>query len=162
MHPGVLARGVVIRARTGYNVASRCLVGIAPSLKSGGSIYKVLWLVNKKTQYGVNMGPYILCLVTIDDLDRGISIARTLVEQKLAACVNIVPEIRSIYSWKGQVCSETERLLMVKTRQSLFPQIQRTVREMHSYEVPEIISFTMEDGLPEYLGWIDEVTKEST
>ncbi len=108
------------------------------------------------------MGPYILCLVTIDDLDKGVVIARALVEQKLAACVNIVPEIRSIYFWKGQVCDETERLLIVKTRQSLFPEVQRTVREMHPYEVPEIISFAIDDGLSEYLGWIDEVTKEST
>jgi len=136
--------------------------GLLRSLKSGGSIYKVLWFVNKKAQYGVNMGPYILCLVTIDDLDRGVVIARALVEQKLAACVNIAPEIRSIYFWKGQVCDETERLLIVKTRQSLFPDVQRIVREMHPYEVPEIISFIIQDGLPEYLGWIDEVTREST
>ena len=106
------------------------------------------------------MGHYILCLVTIDDLERAAVIARELVERKLAACVNIIPEIRSIYSWKGQVCDEKERLLIVKTRRELFPMLQELVRELHPYEVPEIISFSIEQGLPEYLRWIDETTEE--
>ena len=107
------------------------------------------------------MGPYILCLVTIDDFDRAVLIARTIVVQKLAACVNILPEIRSIYSWKGEICDDRECLMVIKTRRSLFPRLQERIKEMHPYEVPEIISFTIEEGFPEYLRWIHDVTEES-
>ena len=62
------------------------------------------------------MGPYIVCLVTIDDPAKAANIARILVEKRLAACVNIIPEIQSIYSWKGQICDEKERLMIIKTR----------------------------------------------
>jgi periplasmic divalent cation tolerance protein len=119
----------------------------------------VLWFVNKKAQYGVNMGPYILCLVTIDDFEKAVVIARTIVVQKLAACVNIIPEIRSIYSWKGEICDDRERLMIIKTRRSLFSKLQELITEMHPYEVPEIICFTIEDGLPDYLRWIHDVTE---
>jgi len=108
------------------------------------------------------MTPYLICLVTIDDAAKATVIARTLVERKLAACVNIVPEIRSIYSWKGQVCDEIERLLIIKTRAPLFDQLRDTVRSLHPYEVPEIISLTIDQGLPEYLRWIDDSTSTTT
>ena len=106
------------------------------------------------------MGPYIICLVTIDDSDSATRIARTLVEKKLAACVNIVPEIRSIYSWKGEICDDRERLMIIKTRRELFGALQTEVTALHPYEVPEIIALTIEDGLPNYLRWIDEVTQQ--
>ncbi len=104
------------------------------------------------------MGPYIVCLVTIDDPSKAINIARTLVEKKLAACVNIIPEIQSIYSWKGKVCDEKERLLIIKTRLNMFDKLQTTIKELHPYEVPEIIAMNIEHGLPEYLQWIDDST----
>lgn len=104
------------------------------------------------------MGHYIVCLVTIDDLEKAALIARHLVEQKLASCVNIVPEIRSIYSWKGEICDETERLMVIKTRRELFDDLQATVRSLHPYEVPEIIALNIDRGLPEYLRWIDDTT----
>jgi periplasmic divalent cation tolerance protein len=126
--------------------------------QSGGRIYKVLWLVNKKAQYGVNMGSYIVCLVTIDDLEKGAQIAGSLVERRLVACVNIVPQIRSIYSWKGQICDETEVLLIMKTRGGLFEAVKSAVKELHPYEVPEIVSWNIEQGLENYLKWIDDST----
>jgi len=129
-----------------------------PDPIDGGSIYKVLWFVNKKTQYGVNMGPYVLGLVTIDDPAKAANIARILVEKKLAACVNIIPEIQSIYSWKGEICSEKERLLIIKTRRDLFKELQLTVKDLHPYEVPEIIAVDIQHGLPEYLQWINDST----
>jgi periplasmic divalent cation tolerance protein len=124
----------------------------------GGSIYKGLWFVNQKAQYGVNMGRYIVCLVTIDDTEKASQIARLLVEKKLVACVNIVPEILSIYQWKGQVCEDIERLMIMKTRSELFPALQKTIKELHPYEVPEIIALNIEAGWPDYLRWIDEST----
>ena len=66
------------------------------------------------------MGSYILCLVTIDDLTKASEIAGILVEKRLAACVNIVPEIQSIYRWKGEICNDTERLMIIKTQKHLF------------------------------------------
>lgn len=104
------------------------------------------------------MGPYILCLVTIDDPEKAALIARHLVEKKLAACVNIIPEVRSIYAWKGQICDEAERLLIAKTRDALFEDLKAAVRSLHPYEVPEIIALDIDNGLPEYLRWIDDCT----
>lgn len=104
------------------------------------------------------MSSYILCLVTIDDLDKAAYIARTVVEKKLAACVNILPQIRSVYSWKGEICDEPERLMIVKTTDRLFEQLQTEIKKLHPYDVPEIISLNIDRGLPDYLQWIDETT----
>ncbi|MDQ7781578.1 MAG: divalent-cation tolerance protein CutA [Desulfomonilaceae bacterium] len=104
------------------------------------------------------MGPYILCLVTIDDLDKAVHMARTIVEKKLAACVNILPQIRSIYSWKGETCDEAEQLMIVKTTDYLFERLQEEIKRLHPYEVPEIIAFNIDRGLPDYLRWIDDTT----
>jgi periplasmic divalent cation tolerance protein len=130
----------------------------ASSVKSGRKIHKGLWFVNKKTQYGVNMGPYSLCLVTINDLKKAREIAGFLVQEGLAACVNIIPEIRSIYKWNGEVCDEIEGMLVIKTRSELFEKLQQTVKELHPYEVPEIISVNIESGFPPYLQWIHDST----
>jgi periplasmic divalent cation tolerance protein len=107
------------------------------------------------------MSSYILCLVTIDDSDRAEYIARILVEKRLTACVNILPRVRSIYSWKGEVCDESEKLMIMKTKGHLFERLQKEIRELHPYEVPEIIALNIDHGLPEYLRWIDESTDTS-
>ncbi len=104
------------------------------------------------------MGPYTLCLVTIDDPEKAREIAGILVQRGLAACVNIIPEIRSVYKWKGQLCDDIERMLIIKTRTELFEKLQRTVKEMHPYEVPEIIALSIEQGFPPYLQWINDCT----
>ncbi len=101
-----------------------------------------------------------IVLVTVGNEEEAAKIGRTLVEEKLAACANMVPRIRSIYSWKGTICDEQESLLFIKTRTSLFPALRNRIRELHSYEVPEIISFPIAQGLPEYLDWVVGETKE--
>jgi periplasmic divalent cation tolerance protein len=91
-------------------------------------------------------------------MDKAARIARELVEKKLAACVNIIPELRSIYAWQGRVCDERECLMIMKTRRDLFDQLRDTVKELHPYDVPEIISLSIEQGLQDYLKWIDDST----
>jgi periplasmic divalent cation tolerance protein len=107
------------------------------------------------------MSPYIVCLVTINDRDRAVQIAHALVEKKLVACVNIVPEIRSIYSWQGEICDESEILLIMKTRSHLYSELESVVKDLHPYEVPEIIALDIQRGLAAYLRWIDETTAQT-
>ncbi len=106
------------------------------------------------------MGSHILCLVTIDNQDKGLEISRRLVEKRLVACVNIVPKITSVYLWKDEICEDTELLLIMKTTLELYPKLQDTVKELHPYEVPEVIAFSIDKGLPEYLNWIVDCVKD--
>jgi len=95
-----------------------------------------------------------IVLSTAGSEEEAHKIARHLVEQQLAACVNIVPRIESIYRWQGKVESNREWLLLIKTTAERFPQVRDAVRELHSYELPECVAVSIEDGSPEYLEWI--------
>jgi len=106
------------------------------------------------------MADVLVVFVTVGDGDEALTIGRTLVEEKLVACVNMVPQIRSIYWWKEEVCDEQEVLLVLKTSASRFDSLQSRIRELHSYEVPEIIALPVERGLPEYLDWVIENTTQ--
>lgn len=99
--------------------------------------------------------------ITVGTDEEALIIARTLVEDELVACVQIIPRIRSIYRWKGQICDEAEQLLIMKTRSCLFPALQNRIRQLHRYEVPEIVSFPIAAGLPEYLDRVIENTKST-
>lgn len=101
----------------------------------------------------------IIIFITASSEEEAQKIAIALVNEKLVACVNIIPGIRSIYWWEDKVCQEDEVMLIAKSTQSLFPSIMDRVKSLHSYQVPEIISFPISEGLPEYLNWIGEVTK---
>ncbi len=105
------------------------------------------------------MKDYILVVVTASSMEEGERIARAVVDEGIAACCNILPEIRSIYRWKGKICDEREVMLFIKSRASLFNALRERVKELHSYEIPEIISFQIERGLEEYLKWIDGSVK---
>jgi periplasmic divalent cation tolerance protein len=83
-------------------------------------------------------------------------IARQLVERGLAACVNIVPQVKSIYRWQGKLEEAQEWLLIVKTTATAFGQVRQAIAELHSYELPECICLTIEDGSARYLQWISE------
>jgi periplasmic divalent cation tolerance protein len=84
-------------------------------------------------------------------------IAEELVKKKVAACVNILP-IRSIFSWKGKIEDDRENLLIIKTKKPRIEQLKEIIKQIHPYEVPECIILPIEDGLPDYLRWIDETT----
>ena len=95
-------------------------------------------------------------LTACSSLEEARTIARTLVERQLAACVNVVPQVESIYRWKGEVETATEYLLIIKTKADAFTRLRDALVELHSYEVPECIEIAIEDGSASYLGWIEE------
>jgi periplasmic divalent cation tolerance protein len=92
----------------------------------------------------------ILSTVPVDEGDR---IAKTLVSERLVACVNATP-VRSCYRWKGEICTDGEELLVMKTRESLYPRVMERLREIHPYEVPEILAVPVWGGFRPYLEWV--------
>jgi len=92
--------------------------------------------------------------ITAANEDQAAAIAKALVAEGLAACVNIVPAIRSIYTWKGEVCDDRETLLIAKTSAGRFAALADRVKSLHSYEVPEIIAIPITDGAQDYMGWL--------
>ena len=100
---------------------------------------------------------YIIVFITVPNFEVGEKIGSTLVEEKLAACVNITSEIKSLYFWKGSIEHDSEYLLIIKTRSDTFENLEKKVKEIHPYEVPEIVAMPIILGTNEYLNWIDEV-----
>ena len=96
--------------------------------------------------------------VTAPDADVAARLGRTLVEEGLAACVNIVPGVRSIYKWQGEIADDGEVLCLLKTRPALFERLRQRIQELHPYEVPEILAFAVVDGSERYLAWLREST----
>ncbi len=99
-----------------------------------------------------------IVLTTWPDLPGAKALAETLIEQKLAACVNVLPAMTSIYQWQGKLEQGTEHQLIIKTRQSLWDDLVATIAQRHPYELPEILAIPVTAGLPGYLSWIDEIT----
>jgi periplasmic divalent cation tolerance protein len=100
-----------------------------------------------------------IVLSTAGSEEEARNIARHLVEHQLAACVNIAPRIESIYRWQGKVESSQEWLLLIKTTAEKFPAVRDAVRQLHSYELPECIALSVEDGTADYLEWIERSVK---
>ncbi|MDT8323540.1 MAG: divalent-cation tolerance protein CutA [Bacteroidota bacterium] len=97
-----------------------------------------------------------MILVTTGSQEQAESIARALVEEKLAACCNIVQGMRSVYRWKNTVEVDEEQLLIIKSASARFADIERRVRDLHAYDVPEIIMLPVTKGSAPYLAWIDQ------
>lgn len=100
---------------------------------------------------------FIVVYVTCPE-DHAAKLGGSLVEGRLAACVNIVPTVRSLYTWKGEVCDDAESLLVIKTRASLFELLREKVVDLHPYDVPEVIALPITAGHPSYLRWVEEST----
>lgn len=98
---------------------------------------------------------YILVLVTISSREEAEKIANTLLKRKLIACVNIFGPVHSRFWWKGEIDKAEEYIMLMKTKRELFNQIVNNVKQLHSYEVPEIIALPIIEGFKPYLEWID-------
>ena len=96
----------------------------------------------------------LLVLSTFPDAATARRISRQLVEEKCAACANLLPPVESIYWWEGKVESGNETIVLFKTTADRYPALEATLRQVHPYEVPEIIALPVEGGLPEYLQWV--------
>jgi periplasmic divalent cation tolerance protein len=107
------------------------------------------------------MSEFIVALVTVGSADEGDRLARALVESRLAACVNRLKAVQSIYRWQGKIESSEEVLLIVKTRRDLFERLKEKIQQLHSYQVPEIIALPIIEGSENYLRWLDEDLAEN-
>jgi len=103
---------------------------------------------------------YIVLYCTVPNADEAKSIARLLINKKLAACCNVIPGLISIYRWKGKMEEENEVLLYIKTSSKKYEQLEKEIKMIHSYSVPEIIAIPVANASQAYLDWIIEMTGE--
>lgn len=104
---------------------------------------------------------YCVVLNTCPDADSAEHIARTLLDRKLAACINILPGVKSFYTWKGVCETAAEHVLLIKALSAAYPALEQAILELHPYELPEIIAVPIAAGLPAYLTWITQSTAAS-
>ena len=100
---------------------------------------------------------YCVVLTTVATAEQAEDLAKKIVVEKLAACVQ-VQQIRSYYLWKGEACNEPECLLFIKARKSQYPELEDFIRKNHAYQIPEIVQLSITAGFGDYLNWIDEAT----
>jgi periplasmic divalent cation tolerance protein len=103
----------------------------------------------------------LIVLVTASSRKEAAKIGRAAVKKNVAACVNIVPSVTSIFRWRGEVQSSREALLMVKTSDRRYAALEKLIRSMHSYDLPEIIALNIERGLSQYIAWVQHETTSS-
>ncbi len=99
----------------------------------------------------------VFCTCPADESDK---IVNVLLEQKLVACVSVVPTVKSHYMWKGEICHDDESLLIMKTRKELISPLTEKINEVHSYDVVEIIALEVKEGDSHYLDWVRSVTRD--
>jgi len=103
---------------------------------------------------------FAVALTSIGSQEQAVSLAKELVERRLAACVNILSQVHSVYRWKGKVWQDEEKLLVIKTAVHLFPALSRAIRELHPYELPEAVMLPLSDTSPEIQEWLESCLAE--
>ena len=98
---------------------------------------------------------YVIVFCTCPDFANAKRLAEYLVENRLAACVNILPGLTSVYHWEGRICSDSEHLLLIKSKTDRYGLLEAALQREHPYELPEIVSVSLENGSQDYLKWID-------
>ncbi|HVN32639.1 MAG TPA: divalent-cation tolerance protein CutA [Thermoanaerobaculaceae bacterium] len=101
--------------------------------------------------------PISVVMTSVGTEQQAVEISEELVARRLATCINIVPCLRSIYRWKGKVCEDSEYLLVIKTRRALFGAVSDAIRELHSYELPEVLEFPVAMAEPNFHAWVVEM-----
>jgi periplasmic divalent cation tolerance protein len=101
-----------------------------------------------------NLVNYCIIHITTGSIPEAETIAKTLVEERLAACCSVIPAVRSVYRWEGKTQHDEECLILCKTVEAVFPRIERRVRELHSYDLPELIMTPVTGGSEAYLAWV--------
>lgn len=102
------------------------------------------------------MSEFVVAYVTVGSSDEGDRLSHALVEERLAACVNRIGSVKSVYRWQGKVEESEEELLVIKTKEALFPRLKKRIQELHSYAVPEVIALPILHGSESYLVWLEE------
>jgi len=102
--------------------------------------------------------PLLLILCTVPERQTALDLARRLVAEGLAACVNITPSVTSVYRWEDKLEVEDELLVLIKATQAGYPRLEARLRSLHPYELPEIIAVPVEQGLHEYIDWVEQCT----
>ena len=108
------------------------------------------------------MQEFIIVYVTAGSPAEGDRLARALVDERLAACVNRIGTVQSVYRWEGKLEQSEEQLLIIKTQKRLFAALEKRVRELHSYSVPEIVALPIIEGSQDYLRWLGDQTNDGT
>jgi len=108
------------------------------------------------------MQEFIIVYVTAGSPAEGDHLARALVDERLAACVNRIATVQSVYRWEGKLEQSEEQLLIIKTQRRLFAALEKRVRELHSYSVPEIVALPIIEGSQDYLRWLGDQTNDGT
>lgn len=104
------------------------------------------------------MNNELIVFVTTSNNDEAARLADAFVSERLAACVNIIPAIESVYRWEGKVTHDTETLMIIKTTDERYPELERRVKELHSYSTPEVVALRIELGSEQYLNWLRDST----
>jgi periplasmic divalent cation tolerance protein len=112
------------------------------------------------SEWSADMEQAILVFTNVPDATTATAIARKLVEQRLAACVNVLPQVQSIYRWQGMIEEAGELSLLIKTTQARYAELEAAIKALHPYDVPEVIAVPVVQGLPHYLDWIVQETKK--
>lgn len=119
-------------------------------------ISSITLIKNRNIKGRIKMDFYLFT-VTVPNIEEGKKIARSLVESRLAACVNIIKDISSVYRWKGEIQEDNEQLLLIKTTEEKSESLIQKIKAIHSYSEPECIGFKVEKGSQKYLNWIKDV-----
>jgi periplasmic divalent cation tolerance protein len=107
----------------------------------------------------VQRNDLIVVVTSVGTEDQALDIAHALIRNRQAACVNLVPNIQSIYRWKGRVCADEEFLLLIKTRAQKFAAVRETIQKMNTYELPEVLAYRVDEASPAFAAWIEKATE---
>jgi len=100
----------------------------------------------------------MVIVTSVGTEEQALDIAHALVRNRQAACVNLVPDVHSIYRWKGRVCDDGEFLLLIKTRASEFEAVRQTIQKINTYELPEVLAYRVDEASPGFAAWIEKMT----